>query len=66
MGLMTEQEGIDILKEKIPVGEEFGVSRVQRLLLWGYNRAYRTMMIAVETGQAENGKHEPLIKFVKK
>ena len=64
--LTTEQEGINILKSRIPAGEEFGTSRVQRLLRWGYNRSYRTMLIAIETGQAEHGKNESLFKFVKK
>ena len=66
MEIMTEQEGIDILKQRISPGYEFGISAVQRLLIWGYNRSFRTMQIAVETGQAETGKNEYQFKFVKR
>ena len=66
MGLTTEQEGIDFLKKRISPGYEFGISAVQRLLMWGYNRSFRTMQMAVETGQAETGKKEYHFKFVKK
>lgn len=52
MALMTEQEGLDEMKKIIRKGEVFGVSAVQRHLRWGFNRAYRAVQLAVETGQA--------------
>ena len=61
--MMTEQEGIDQLRKEIPAGEEFGVSTVQRLLFWGYNRAFRTMQLAQETGQVERGDTAYRFKF---
>lgn len=63
MTLMTEQEGIDQLRKEIPAGEEFGVSAVQRLLFWGYNRAFRAMQLALETGQVESGEKAHQFKF---
>ena len=53
--ILTDQDALDLLKTLIPAGQEFGCSCIQRHLRWGYNRSFRIMEIAVNTGQAEWG-----------
>lgn len=61
--IMSEQEGIDILKAEMPKGVEISVSAIQRHLRWGFNRSYRTLLLALETGQAEYCENEMAMKF---
>jgi len=49
--LLTEQEGIDLLKARMP-RVEISISAAQVALKWGYCRTWRTLQFAVETGQA--------------
>lgn len=60
--LLTEQEGIDMLKARWPRAE-ISISGAQMALRWGYCRTWRTLQIAVESGQAEYCDRGFKIKF---
>jgi len=66
---MDGKEDLYDLKRSFKIGQLFNVSCVQRRMMWCYNRARRTIDLALNIGDAEEVKRDGLhmkYQFIKR
>jgi hypothetical protein len=56
--LENYKDDLHDLRKMIKPGQLFGISHVQRKMMWGYNRARNTVDLALNSGEAREVKQD--------